>query len=290
VCGRKREDKPIFRLTQFGVYACPCGHRFIDPSLSGDSMMEIYQSSEALAQINPALEFYYEYDGLDEQSRTGRDYGILMHYLESMTGGRSLLEVGCGRGAFLKFARKRGWRVSGIDSSRQNTEELQREGILAECADFSGYDSSVRYDVVVLYDLIEHPQDPVSFVRTCVRLLKPGGLLAFSSPHDPNLITVLGGILYGITGGKLKSPLEKFYILEHTSYFSKKSFHALAEREGLRIEKTWRGESDLRRFRFPVLTRWTLYILFALARILRLQNRITVIARKPVMPEGEGHG
>ena len=66
--------KFLFQLQKTRVYRCKCGLRFIDPSLDEKSMTEIYSSSECLRELNPALQSYYEYETLNTESATFRDY------------------------------------------------------------------------------------------------------------------------------------------------------------------------------------------------------------------------
>ena len=178
----------IFHLTQFDVFLCGCGTRFIDPSLDGASQMAIYQSSELLAQINPALERYYEYETLDPASVTCRDYDEALNRLKQFASGTRLLEVGCGSGSFLKFAKLKGWQVHGVDSGMENIRALREEGIDATCSGFLDFQTSHRFDCIVFWDLIEHPQDPGEFIKKCRELLSPKGLILIAAQLDPNLL------------------------------------------------------------------------------------------------------
>ncbi len=281
-CRGSHGHQLLFKLDRFDVFRCPCGLRFIDPSLDGKSMMEIYRSSETLREINPALEHYYEYDTLDPQSLTCRDYSGALKEVGRVTPGRELLEVGCGTGSFLEFAKAKGWQVTGVDSSPENIGKLRERGIEGEAADFLTLSTSKRFDVIVLWDLIEHPQDPTSFVEKSWELLNEKGLLLIATPHDPSLLSLLAGALYRLSRGRIKFPVRQLYILEHTSYFSLKTLRALLEKGGFRVVKAWKTETDLERYHFSPLLRTGLRGAFFLARCLGLQNRLIAVARKVV--------
>lgn len=272
--------RQIFRLSKFDVFLCGCGARFIDPSLDGASQMAIYQSSELLAQINPALERYYEYETLDPASSTCRDYDEALNRLKLFSPGTRLLEVGCGAGSFLKFAKLKGWQVHGVDSGMENIRALREEGIEATCSSFLDFQTNHRFDCIVFWDLIEHPQDPGEFIKKCRNLLSPKGLILIAAPLDPNLLSVIASALYHVSAGSLKFALEKLYIAEHTSYFSIPALSKFMNRFHFKTVVAWKSETDLARYAFKSVFRILLKMLFAVARVLGLQNRLMLIAQR----------
>lgn len=277
---QSEHHQELYELDPFKVYQCPCGLKFIDPSLSAESMMSAYQSTEQLKEINPVLEHYYEYETLAPNSKTYRDYTNALKVLAQLTSGRDLLEVGCGRGSFLKVAEAKGWNVFGVDSSRENINALSKEEINGFCSDFLSYASRQRYDVIVFWDLIEHPQDPAKFIEKSSELLKPNGLILFASPNDPSLLSVIASWIYRLSRGKIAGPLRKFYVVEHTSYFNPKTLGRLLSKYNFQTVKSWKTETDLNRYQIPYATKMIVRIFFFAANFIRLQNRFILIARK----------
>lgn len=278
-CGEKKERNKLYTLKDFSVFECSCGHLFIDPQLDPESMMWIYQSSEALTQINPACKFYYEYETLDPKSRTYQEYGSALRGIEFHTSGRKLLDVGCGNANFLKLARAQKWEVVGVDPSLDNIQKIQKEGIKAHCSGFLEFQTPEKFDCISLWDFIEHPGLPSLFVDKAKTLLSEDGVLFIGCPLYPNLLSLSAGLFYNFSGGRIRFPLEKMYMLEHTSYFSVHTLRTLLERRNFRVLKYWKMETDLNRYYFPWPVKIALQISFVLSRFLKMQNRLNLIAR-----------
>jgi 2-polyprenyl-6-hydroxyphenyl methylase/3-demethylubiquinone-9 3-methyltransferase len=103
--------------------------------------------------------------------------------------GLSLLDVGCGGGLMAEPMRRLGFEVTAIDASSENI------GTARAHAEQTGLDIAYRaatveqleaegagpFDVVLTLEVIEHVADPATFVRTCARLVKPGGMLVVAT-------------------------------------------------------------------------------------------------------------
>ncbi len=105
----------------------------------------------------------------------------------------ALLDVGCGRGLFLDIMKKDGWRVTGVEFNEETASYAQRVyevNVITPQAMTALPDES--YDVIMLYHVLEHMQDPAAVLRTCVRLLKKRGLLFIAVPNMSSLQACLG--------------------------------------------------------------------------------------------------
>jgi SAM-dependent methyltransferase len=98
-----------------------------------------------------------------------------LSYVDSLAPNRGdLLDIGCGAGEFVAAAAASGWRATGIDPALPTTlkacpARLIR-GSFAELGD-------ERFDVVTLWDVIEHFDNPRSLLSAARDHLRPGGLL-----------------------------------------------------------------------------------------------------------------
>jgi dolichol-phosphate mannosyltransferase len=98
-------------------------------------------------------------------------------------GGR-LLEIGAYCGFFLLEARKRGWNAEGVEPSRwASVVARDRFGVVVHTGFLETAAGELRppYDVIVAWDVLEHVSDPKALLEQTGRLLRPNGLLCFST-------------------------------------------------------------------------------------------------------------
>lgn len=97
---------------------------------------------------------------------------------QGAAGGR-LLDVGCGKGQFVAVARQRGWEAWGVEldagACDHARNELGLQTVLNGSLDHP--DLPASFDVVTLWDVIEHVPDPVSLLQQVHDRLATGGLL-----------------------------------------------------------------------------------------------------------------
>ena len=112
----------------------------------------------------------------------GAKNSFFTHALETIDppGGdrKSLLDVGCGYGYFLRLAADRGWQVSGVEIS-QDAVGVARHAVGNEHIHHGDLRSAClpqqHFDAVTLWDVLVLAQDPAADLSECFRILKPGG-------------------------------------------------------------------------------------------------------------------
>ncbi len=97
-----------------------------------------------------------------------------------------LLDVGCGAGYFLDAARLAGWQAQGVELSPAAAQVGRQDlgldifrGTLDEAAFPAGH-----FDVVTMFEVLEHLRRPGKALQEAQRILRPGGLLAIQVPND----------------------------------------------------------------------------------------------------------
>lgn len=133
-----------------------------------------------------------------------------------------LLDVGCSCGYFMEVAASRGFDVQGVEFSRSAiaaaTPTLQPrifEGTLEDMP------VNGLFDVVSVFDLIEHVHDPRLLLRQCSGLLRPGGTLVISTPDAGHFLRVV-----------MQSRWPMLQPMQHLFLFSRQALATMLRTEG----------------------------------------------------------
>ncbi|HEY1502649.1 MAG TPA: bifunctional 2-polyprenyl-6-hydroxyphenol methylase/3-demethylubiquinol 3-O-methyltransferase UbiG [Stellaceae bacterium] len=102
--------------------------------------------------------------------------------------GLNLLDIGCGGGLICEPMARLGFAVTGIDADTTALtvarEHAATQGLAIDYRDDDAQDMAARdrnFDAVLALEVVEHAADPVLFVATAARLVRPGGALILST-------------------------------------------------------------------------------------------------------------
>lgn len=159
----------------------------------------------------------------------------------------SLFDIGAATGYFLALARKRGFRVSGIDISSAAAREAAKKGIdvAVGTLELVPY-RTASFDVVTMFDVLEHVPTPMSLMENVSRLLPAGGVVFGSTPDSGSFYARLMG--------------RRWHMLfppEHLVLLNDKSLRQLFEKHGLDV--LWTGRITKRfslSYIFQTAARW----------------------------------
>jgi 2-polyprenyl-3-methyl-5-hydroxy-6-metoxy-1,4-benzoquinol methylase len=122
-------------------------------------------------------------------TRLGENHKAFFKHFPSSVRSK-LLDVGCGDGRFLRYAKEQGFEVWGIDFDKKSVENVKRNlGIDTVFAmsleEFYEYakEKNLKFDVITFFEVLEHQDKPREFLEKVKGLLKDGGCIAGSVPN-----------------------------------------------------------------------------------------------------------
>lgn len=100
----------------------------------------------------------------------------------------SLLDVGCGNGAFLKIAKSLGYQASGLEPDPKAAAYGRNEGLDVRAGRLPGSNlPQGTFDEITLLHVLEHFHRPVEALKELWSLLRPGGRLWVKVPNLDSL-------------------------------------------------------------------------------------------------------
>jgi 2-polyprenyl-3-methyl-5-hydroxy-6-metoxy-1,4-benzoquinol methylase len=160
-------------------------------------------------------------------------YARFLPELETFRRTGRLLEVGSGYGYFLEMAAQANWQSEGVEISPYCCQVARQRGANVRAGRLQDAGLGREdYDVVVLWDVIEHFTHPDEIVRFCRGLLRPGGALIMRTPDGRALAPTFwpAQAAYRHLVYPANTP-------EHTFHFTPQNLGALVSKEGFSVAK-----------------------------------------------------
>ena len=234
------------RAASIDLWRCPsCDHCFSDISTVGepeDYSPEYIEMTHRNWFQNPNLKLF-------ENIRQ-----IIAHYKPKA----SVIDVGCGNGAFLKYIRNKNaeFSLTGIDLSMNQPVK----GITFIQGDVLVSDFDRQYDFVVSLAVIEHAIDVQMFIRRLHSLCAHDGFVVVMTLNERSTLYDVARLLHNLG---YKTPCERLYSKHHLNHFNTSSLKRLVEMNNLPVMKTLLHNIPLAAVDFPVSSHLARVVLLA---------------------------
>lgn len=191
----------------------------------------VFKSGAVFHYEDLPREYYikYNFDRSNEVKEVVRILHKQYHSLQGLT----MLEIGSGTGSLLNEFRKYGINVYGIEPSKSAVAIAESVFGLSTISNgyFAADKLSLKPDVFLLYDVIEHLDDAIALFKEFKRSMTINSVLVVKSGNPSSL----NAMLY---------PSKWMYFLmnEHVAFYSEKALNILCDKTGLRVDKFFRFE------------------------------------------------
>ena len=195
-----------------------CGYVYANPRWSAQEIISAYQNVE---------------DPVYAHERAGRELTFRKHLdaLERRLGpanDRSLLDVGAYIGVFVEVALASGWNACGLEPSDWAVARARERGLPVQAGTLADLEREQRsFDVVTMWDVIEHMDSPSQELGKAFAVLKPGGTIVVHTMDIDSLTARLMGKRW------------PWLMDMHVQYFSQRTLARMLENNG--FEVIWSG-------------------------------------------------
>lgn len=238
---------PVCSGTKFKEYAAgydyellTCANRwkFVACSACGHVWLNPRPAIAALGVIYPSTYYAYNYERINPIARRAKELldgrkmaGIIRHCPAPP---RSYLDIGCGDGRFLRLLEGRGvprTALYGLELDRNVVEAVRSRGysgVFCERAEDSARLPEGGIDLVSMFHVIEHVDNPGAVIRRIRGWLSPGGVLALETPNLDSLdARMFRGTYWG-----------GYHIPRHWNLFTPATLGRLLGDNGLQVVST----------------------------------------------------
>ena len=195
-CGSLKFSPVCLREDNTLVVRCQeCYLEFVNPLPTIEAMQGNYQKEMIGNEADSGLHSNYILERQKRIKSFSKLYNSRLSLIESLYPSKGdLLDIGCGAGFFLNSAKERGWNCHGLEILPEYIK-YAKENFALENIRFESLDEPLTYDentfdVITLWDLIEHLRNPLKSLKQINRVMKPGGLLVIWTPNVKNAIVL----------------------------------------------------------------------------------------------------
>lgn len=236
------KNKFFWQKNNYKLYSCEnCELVFVWPI--PDNLNQIYKRDYFRSRGKLGGSGYSDYD--QDKKPMREVFMSFLNKFERLGSGRSIFDVGAATGYFLDLAKGRGWQTSGSEISEYARQIAKGKGhdVVGDLLEKGFYN---RFDVVTMWDVLEHLRDPKEYLRTVNKILLPKRWLAIN--------TIDKGSWWARIWGK------QWHLIvppEHLYYFSRKNLELLLNDTGFQIVEIKKiGKKFSLSYIFKILYHW----------------------------------
>ncbi len=209
----------------YKIYCCnKCNHLQIFPLPEEKDNKEFYNTNSQAAWVRPEIDINKMRQTLNTDTNRRTDF-----IKKIIDPSDSIVEIGTGYGFFLESMKKEGYKIEGIEISRDRrkiAEELNKINIFdIDLCNINTIPNIIknRFNLAVAFQVFEHILEPLKFLKGISSLLKPKGKIIIEVPNrNDHMIE---------TSDEYKS---FYYQKAHVSYYNFNDTYILLKEAGFK--------------------------------------------------------
>ncbi len=223
------DTKFLLKIEKANIVKCKnCGLVYVNPRPTKKELSKLYQKDYYTNKRFFEGKYYGYHDYKKNVEGTIKTFELVQKTIKKFKEKGKLLDIGCGPGVYLGVAEKDGFKVQGIEISKEGFEKSKSKFKVInkplEDANIKG-----KFDVVTLFDVIEHLPTPKSTLLNINRIMNKNSLLCIITPDVDSLAARFLGSRWP----------EFRRWREHIYFFSRKTMQRLLESTGFELIETW---------------------------------------------------
>jgi len=232
-CGMDTKKKLIYKRDDgIGFYKClQCNIEYASPRLIETELLKLYEGDN-WKDLSKYDDWTYE----NWKNNKEFHYYLVQENInlvkKNLDKGSSILDVGCDIGLTVKSLEEIGYYSEGVEISSVGAKiAKEKTGIKVHNAELGNYRSEVKFDGVLLLDVLEHLYNPIKVLKECASHMKIGGYIFIHVPHHGGISTRFKRFLHK---RGLKKGYKHFGFPAHIYAFDRKSLKAILAKSGFK--------------------------------------------------------
>jgi 2-polyprenyl-3-methyl-5-hydroxy-6-metoxy-1,4-benzoquinol methylase len=151
------------------------------------------------------------------------------------------LDIGSSYGWFLEELDRAGLTPEGVEPSKRACDEVLKYKVTCSPAESFLKKVKGRYNIVSLWNVLEHMKNPQGVLKEISRLQKENDKIIVTVPNPDGLINSILMVLNKISFGLIKDPVDMMFQSDspfmHLFYFNRQNLKVMLEKAGYKVSK-----------------------------------------------------
>ena len=222
------------------------------------------------------------YESRIKESKKLQNFLHVLKKIKEIKPQGKFMDIGCATGVFLDMAQKEGYDAKGVDISefacKYTYENFGIKTLQGKLEDLHLEDKS--FDIITMWDVIEHVPDPHAFLKEVHRILKDDGIIFVLTINDSSLMGWLAEGIYISSFKTIPTFTRMIHPIHHNYHLKEKHLQKYLDTNCFSFIWKEKSEMPAETIEGGAFVKNAARILYLISELTNLQHEIRVIARK----------